>query len=275
MTENDLFTQLKSLKKINPSATWLKSNREILLSQIANSSVKELSPWKKLVIDVNSIFSIISQPALALGSLLLLLVGMSAFGHLAFNRMKPNDSLYIARIISEKAKLTTVFNTEAREKMEAQFATNHAEAITEVLARADVNDEVQVAKLNDSFNKELATVRTKVAKKNVVESDLVPMATSTEEDDILLTAGNSKDEAGLQLTLSEDLDLVATSTEEVVTKDVATSSEEVKSEEVAEVAEVELKAPEEILLDEAQSLFDNKEYSGALDKLKEVQELIK
>jgi hypothetical protein len=81
---------------------------------------------------------------------------------------------------------------------------------------------------------------------------------SSEED--LVVAGNGKEEDGLQLEIKDD------GNDAVVT---ATNTTEVK----LEVSPVS-KAPEEIL-EEAKTLFDNKEYDSALDKLKEVKELIK
>ncbi|MDD3285478.1 MAG: hypothetical protein PHG95_02485 [Patescibacteria group bacterium] len=275
MTDNDFLKQLKGLKNISPEASWLKSNREILLSQIANSGAKELAPYRRLLIDVRSFFAVASQPALALGSFLVLLVGVSLFGHLAFSRTKPNESLYIARIISEKAKLTTVFDSQEREKMEVQFAASHAEAITEVLAGTDVNDEAQVAKLNDSFNKELATVRTKIAgiKKGaqvaLAPTEVAPLA----EEDLLLTAGDGKDDAGMQIALNNGTALAAP-TASVLEADKAPAEVATPTEAVT-VAEESSSDKAEEALNEAQSLFENKEYSGALDKLKEVKEMIK
>jgi len=279
MSDNDFLKQLKGLKNISPAASWLKSNREILLSQIANSSAQELTPQRRLLIDVRSFLAAASRPSLVLGSFfLLLLAGVSFFGHLAFSRTKPNESLYIARIISEKAKLNTVFDSEERDKMEVQFATSHAEAITEVLAGTDVNDEDQVAKLNDSFNKELETVRTKIAviKKNNTQTVAVPSEIpAVSEEDILLTAGNGKDDAGMQIALNNSTTPLASPTAPVLAVDKVTPAETATpTPEVVTEKEVVADKAEEVL-NEAQSLFDHKEYSGALDKLKEVKEMIK
>jgi len=277
MTENNLLKQLKSLKKIKPEDSWLKSNREILLAQIANSGAQELSAWKRLIIDTRSFMSTVSKPAISFASLLLVLVGASAFSHLAFSKTKPNDSLYIARIISEKAKLTTVFNEEEREKMEVRFATNHAEDITEVLASKvlDENNQDQLAKLNETFNKEINTVRTRIVALNnkvaePVAADIVAPDKVNADEDTLMTATSEKDDLGVQLNVNAVADL------EPVLSDVATDTpEKIEPEVVTEEAPVlESKGAEEIL-DEAQSLFDNKEYDSALNKLKEVKELMK
>lgn len=272
MTDHDLLKQLKSLKNISPEASWLKSNREILLSQISNSGAKELAPYRRLAIDVRSFFAAVSQPVLALGSFFLLLVGVSAFGHLAFTRTKPNDSLYIARIISEKAKLSTVFDSQEREKMEVKFAAGHAEAITEILAQSDAGDEAQVAKLNDSFNKELATVRTKMATiKKSEPAAVVP--SSLQEEEMVMTAGNNKDDAGMQIALSNST-AAPTPAASVLDADKVPAEVATQTEAVTVADESSSDKAEEVL-NEAQSLFENKEYSGALDKLKEVKEMIK
>lgn len=265
MTETDLLKQLKSLKNINPEAAWLKRNREILLSQISNSGAKELSPWCHFSIDLRSLLQTVSQPAMAFASLFILLVGASAFGHLAFKQAKPNDSLYIARIISEKAKLSTVFNSAEREKLEVKFAASHAETITEMLAGTEIDaaNQDQVAKLNDSFNKEIETVRTKMAaiKKNNPVSEDVAIKPLVSEEELLITAGNTKDDAGTQLLINNDN----------IPVDKATETEMIKIDAPAPIVN---KAPEQVLA-EVQTLFDNKEYNEALDKLKEVKELIK
>ncbi|MCF7860429.1 hypothetical protein K9M09_02305 [Patescibacteria group bacterium] len=280
MTENNLLKQLKSLKKIKPEDSWLKSNREILLAQIANAGVKELSPWKRLVIDTRSFLATASRPAISLASLLLLLVGASTFGHLAFSKTKPNDSLYIARIISEKAKLSTVFNNEEREKLEVKFATNHAEDITEVLAanKMDENNQDQVAKLNENFNKEINTVRTRIVAlsnntKKLDNKETAVASSTISEDETLITATSDKDDLGVQLDVNEDVSVNADT--DAIAADTPELKAELENALSAEVSEAQdVKGAEEIL-DEAQSLFDNKEYDSALDKLKEVKELMK
>ncbi|PKM89395.1 hypothetical protein CVU83_00030 [Candidatus Falkowbacteria bacterium HGW-Falkowbacteria-2] len=266
MTENNFIKQLKDLKKITPDSAWLKSNREILLSQISNSGVKELSVWKRILIDARSFTMTVSQPALVLGALLLFATGASAFGHLAFNRAKPDESLYIARIISEKAKLSTVFNNEEKAKLEVKFAADHAEAITEVLSRTEegAHNEVKVAELNKNFDREINTVRARIAaiQKTAIAPEVSDSAVS--EDGIIISAGTEKDGAGLQLSINN-----GTVTPTTTATSSATGTLEVKTEPVKDV-----KAANEIL-DEAKTLFDNKEYNGAMEKIKEVRELIK
>lgn len=250
MTDKDLISKLNTLKTIKPDSTWMANNRDLLLSQISNSGARDLSAWQLFVINFNSFAKAIAQPVYALGAFVLILVSGSLFSHQVFGSAKPNDSLYIARIISERAKLNTMFNSDERNKMAVQFATEHAQDISNVLADPKFNTEEnkdQVEKLNASFDQEIKTVKSKI-------SYLIPKKVATLEEpkastsDIVSMAGSDKATSGVQIL-------------------------------EAKVATPEVKAPEvkseETIINEAKVLFDNKDYSKASDKLKEVDELIK
>lgn len=250
MTDKDLISKLNTLKTIKPDSAWMTSNRDLLLSQISNSGARDLSAWQIFVINFNSFAKAIAQPVYALGAFVLILVGGSLFSHQVFGGAKPNDSLYIARIISEKAKLNTMFDLDERNKMAVQFASEHAQDISNVLADPKFNTEEnkdQVAKLNASFDLEIKTVKSKI-------SYLIPKKVATPEEskastsDIVSMAGSDKATSGVQILEAK----------------VA----------APEVKEPEVKS-EETIINEAKLLFDNKDYSKASDKLKEVDELIK
>jgi hypothetical protein len=202
-----------------------------LYSQISNSGAKEISPWSSFVISFSSLAKTVSMPAMALGSFLILILATSIFSHELLVNAKPNQSLYIARVISEKARLNTILNTESRDKMAAQFATSHAQDIITVLSNPDVvTDEQEIAKLNESFKEEIKTVQKSIAKVNkpVVATNV---ATASEE---VFSAAALKDEQGVSINV------VASTTSDKI-------------------------------LEEANSLFDKKDYSNASKAL----ELIK
>lgn len=242
MTDKDLISKLNSLKTIKPDSAWMTSNRDLLLSQISNSGARDLSAWQLFVINFNSFAKAVAQPVYALGAFVLILISGSLFSHQVFGNAKPNDSLYIARIISEKAKLNTMFNSDERNKLAVQFATEHAQDISNVLADPKFNTEEnkdQVAKLNESFDQEIKTVKSKISYL-IPKSVKAPEVTNATGTDTVLMAGSEKATSGLQV-----LD-----------------------------AKVENKS-EDTIINEAKVLFDNKDYSKASDKLKEVDELIK
>ncbi len=277
MTDRELIKKLNTLKNIKPEAAWTSSNRELLLSQISNSGARELSAWKMFAINFNSFVKVSAQPAYALGVFLLILVGGGLFSHQVFNNAKPNDSLYIARIISEQAKLSTVFNSADRNKMAAKFSLEHARDISTVLADPNFNTEEnkdQVAKLSESFNKEIENVKTRISylapKTETVEPKKVDNTSA--EEDVVSMAGSEKDDRGLQVAEKQPV--------KAVIPVVATNSELVATNsETLSIAPIEISTSSTLttssILDEAKQLSDSKDYQKASEKLQEVSELIK
>lgn len=236
MTEKQLVQKLNNLREIQPDASWLKANRDSLFAQVSNSGAKDLTSWSSFVINFSSLIRTVSMPALAIGSFMLFIIVSSIFSHLLLVNAKPNDSLYIARVISERAKLNTILNTESRDKMAAQFATSHAQDIMTVLSDPTFNNnEADVAKLNESFKNEINTAKQSIAKVKTTKPDIastsnaVTIATASDE---VFSASLIKDEKGVSREV------------------VASSSDQI--------------------LEEVKTLFDKKDY----DQARKVLELI-
>lgn len=206
MTEKQLIQKLNNLREIHPDTDWLKSNRESLYSQISNSGAKELSSWSSFVINFSSLAKTVSMPAVALASFVVFILVSSIFSHQLLINAKPSDSLYIARVISEKAKLNTIFNAENREKMAAQFATSHAQDIITVLSDPSViKNEEEVAKLSENFKAEINTAKQSISKLGNNKPAATPViitnaATATSEE--VFSANLGKDEKGLSLSVA-------------------------------------------------------------------------
>lgn len=294
MSEKEFISQFKNLKRIRPQSSWLKSNREILLSQINNSGTENLSLVRRLLIDLRSFSLVVSKPVALIASLALFLVATAAYSHLAFKQARPNDSLYIARVISERVKLTTVFSPEEKKKLEARFAASHVEAIAEILAKeASLKEEInedKLARLNDSFNKEINIVREKIAVINnrqasdnsideVVSSEGESQDLSKDEEYSVIVADANKDEQGTQLSIADDNN----KTEDTLSSEneVETASEpendSLKDRQAAEseLATIldELQDPQ-LVLEEVQALFDAQDYQGALEKIRKFKKMI-
>lgn len=296
MNNRDLISKLNNFKKINPDQKWLDNNRELLLSQVSNSCAESLSVWKILVINLTSLSKAVSQPIYALGIFVLLLLGGSLFSQGLLAKTKPNDSLYIARIIAESVKLNTTFNTAERNKLALQYASGHAQDISAVLADPEFNtvdNSARVAKLNSSFNEEVKTV------KNRIKSLTVPTSSQSEEainnsgkseSADLVIADSFKDKQGISLVennSSESLvnggEKISSGTEKIKatgTGDTLNSgamltatTTNLNSSSTLEITNPSSAANK--ILDEAQKLFDSKNYSQAADKLKEVEKIIK
>jgi len=265
MTERELLKQLKNLKSVKPDSAWLKSNREILLAQVSNSGAEKLSAWTKVFIDLKSLVRTVSQPAFALGSFLVVLLGAGLFGPRILAGVKPNDSLYIARVISEKAHLNTVWNSEERDQLTLQYATDRAKDITTVLSDPSFNNDQhqdEVNKLNQNFNQEIAVVKTVI---NKIKPTTV---TPAPEEEAVVSAESAKDKDGVQIYTQPNAQGV-TPTAASTTKPASTGTEDAKAKDAG------TSKNSQAIIDEAQKMFDNKEYSQALDKLKQVDELIK
>ncbi len=268
MTDKFLIDNLKKLQTVSPDKEWQKNAKNIFMSQINNSGAKSLSYNDNFVILLKSLFSLSFKPVAMTIGFFMLVITTSVFAHQAFENSKPEDSLYIARIISERAKLSTVLDSKSRERLATMFAASHAEEISFMLADPNFDlaaNEKKVAKLSNSFDKEISSVRSSVAtwtkndetKKEETKLDLA--ASSTEpanEDDILISiADNNIDDLGISVSIN------TSQADELLTVE----------EEVPVIAELEIiKDPELIdLVNDAQTLKDQGLNEADKDKLQE------
>ena len=219
MTDRDLIKKLGNLKEIKPDSSWLKANRDSLYTQISNSGATDQSVWSSFVINVKSVLKTASTPAMAFGSLMLVLLGTSAYSHLLLTQAKPNQSLYIARELSEKAKLNTILNTQEREEMAGKFAANNAQDIINVLSDSSVKDEQEIAKLSTKLNEEIATVKKTVAKREQPAVQQIDTPATTTVNDAVFIASNEKDVKGLSIVQNTTQENKATSSVENLIKE--------------------------------------------------------
>jgi len=297
MNNKDLIAKLNNLKNISPDSAWLAGNRELLLSQISNSGAQKLSFWQVLGIDLASAFTAAAQPAYATAAFVVVLLVGTLVSAEFLSGTKPNDSLYIARIISEQVKLTTTFNTDARDRLAGQFAASHAQDISAVLANPEFNTEDnkdEVAALSDSFNKEMNTVKDRITRLAVSAKGRSDAAA-----ELLTIADSAKDQSGIQLfengdsasvsgqpaivpavsvlsSESSESSLAATATLSADARVAGGAAGATTSSSTLEAAAAPESSEEAIkILDEAKELFDAKDYGKASDKLKEINEIIK
>jgi hypothetical protein len=216
MTDRDLIKKLGNLKEIKPDSSWLKANRDSLYTQISNSGATEQSVWSSFVINFKSVLKTATTPAMALGSLMLLLIGTSAYSHLLLAQAKPNQSLYIARELSEKAKLNTILNTQEREEMAGKFAANNAQDIINVLSDPTVKDEQEIAKLSTKLNEEITTVKKTMAKREQTAVQQIDTPTTTNNNDAVFIASNDKDAKGLSVAQTVETKTATSSVENLI-----------------------------------------------------------
>lgn len=324
-----LLDQLKNLKTIQPDKQWKIKNQEILFHQISNStSPVVLTNQNKLVENLilayhyiihllRHIIHLLRQPAWAV-CFILIIFGMSAVAaaHVAARYSQPGDSLYVAKIINEKAQLAVTFDQEKQSNLEFKFATGHAKDITKVLNDLSAEHKDKAEKLSQDFKKEIKIARESIKSiKSKVYNDIDQSKNRVEniDQDNKADQNNHQSEQSKELTQVFSADLgrkekgmqvfknmdkqennieknienteSATNTEKI-TNSVTTSTDNSvgvivdnadiigtasSTLTVSSTAEILNLRNTEQVLDEAEKLFDEKNYSGVLEKLEEIK----
>jgi len=259
MTDRDLIKKLGNLKEIKPDASWLKANRDSLFTQISNSGGKKLTPWSYFVINFNSALKTASAPMIALASLVVVVFASGSYTHLLFSNVKPTDSLYIAREISEQAKLTTVMNQDDRQQLASKFAVNNAQDIATALSNPEnLKDGQEVAKLSTKFNEEIKTVQNTVTSATPTEP-AAPVAEPTQPAKApvqkvgtpvkKIAAATNSDEVFTAASGKDNKEVSIAGTTEKVTATTSTSTK---------------------IIEESQNLFSAKKYKEAAELLNQL-----
>lgn len=219
----NLNTQLNSLKNITPSNDYKSKNRELLLTQIYNTADAKPADFSFGFIAYFQQFSsefvsIIAQPAMVVGLVLISLFGGGLFGATASKGTKPGDSLYVAKRISEKTQLALTFGEKEKAQLRIDFAGNRVEEIEQVLADneqseaetkktvddlvSNVKSEVGAAKFGLQKISKNANIDKKVAEKAVGTVDKAS-STKTEnaknEEDEVFSANLGKEKSGISV----------------------------------------------------------------------------
>lgn len=287
MTEKELIKKLNGLKSIKLDSNFKEESGRVLYNQISNSS----SDFSASLNIFQKAFGYIAQPVWAV-FFVVVVIGGGIFGVQASNYSNPGDSLYIAKIISNKAKLAITFDEEKKTKMRIRFASDHAKDITKFLAESDPEEEnKETEKLSKNFKEQIDSVKTKLKEIKVVKKDEgeergeVAEENVPVDDEAVFGANLGKEEKGVQISIPDD-PISDSSNDENQTEENeeekaggeevsilnknneqnATGTEEVIEE--VDNSNNDLEKAEKIL-SEAEILFDSKNYNEALNKLNE------
>ena len=277
MENKELIKQLNSLKSIVPDSGWKEINREVLFSQISSSDIvasPEAEGFANIFILPQKMVRIFSTPSWAVFFVCLIVLSGGVFSVGAARLSKPDSSLYIARIISEKAKLAMTFNEDEKTKLSFQFANDHAKDIMEILVNTDLNNEAsktKAEKLTENFKEEIKVAKTKLKEMKVSKEP----ASSNDEGNgeaNIFSANLGRDEKGVQVVEPENPNIeIAKNLTAPVAKDV----QEEKA--TSTPAKTEVKSPSDNaykILEEAEKLSDVKDYGGVLNKLQEADTIV-
>jgi hypothetical protein len=177
--ERKLFKQLNSLslKEVKPRLDWVKSNRDILLSQIKAQQIFKI---KKNSLSGGEIFrsfipNFIWFKKLALVAIRpvgsIILIGVLALGggvftvNASFNSL-PGDALYPIKLTAEKVQLTLNTDERAKLAMEIEFAGRRIEELNRVNAGQDKGKEENIKIPLEAFAEEISNINARLESLN-------------------------------------------------------------------------------------------------------------
>jgi len=273
MTEKELLSQLNNLKNIKPDNAWKRQGRDILLSQISGGYFGGLTKQEETI--KGNIFSLLSsffaRPAVVVATILIVIFGGGVFSLNASRGSKPGDSLYIAKIISEKTQLAITFSEEKKAKLGIAFAGNRANEIAQILTSDNDGEKKTetVEKLTEDLKKEIISVKTRLKKINKENN-----SDGANEESEIFSANLGRENRGVQVynggEKNKDTDK-ENETAGVSADTLATSSKsnseknKNKEQDDGDIGKA---------LSEAGELLDKKDYSSTLNKLEEVDRIV-
>jgi len=252
MNDHFVAQQLKKLSQITPNADWVSQQRQVIKAQVYNGqqpSGVAFNHWTDLWLSFRYAFN---QPGVVVSAILaVVLLGGGTTSYLAGRTAQPGDSLYIARQINERAQLLAVsFDRAEQNKLKLAIASQR---VTEMAAVDTLGNQQQAANISREFKQtvsevkdKLAQAATKAAAVAVVQTGQVmettPIVNPTDADGTFSVA-TGKDKTG-RLEVSQTV-----------------------------VAPVATQTPSQIL-EEAEQLFDQQQYSATIDKLQAASDLL-
>ncbi len=267
-----MFKKLNNLKSIQPDNEWKIRCRKILFSQISNGqTAKELEQeksfsWKMFFGDLLPQWSRlgITRPAFVGYFVIVFLMSCGLAGVYASNNTKPGDSLYIAKIINEKAQFAITFDEKEKTKLNLEFAVNRAEEINQLLEKPVVEKTVEqeknkkVKELASNFKKEINQAKIRISKINIVN---VVNGNKSNKDQQFFSANLGKDNQRIEISEPVKNSNPVVREPQII---VANSNDSEKNNNQAASK----------ILEQAEKLFDEKNYSESIDKLNEVNTVI-
>ena len=153
-----IVKQLKNLKRVRPSTSWLESQRSFLLSEISKEEVQIIkSPEQGKKSFVFPIFNISKLFRPAFGIALVLIVFASSLGTVgiisAAQNSLPGDILYVLKTAVENTQMSFAGNDENKVKLSIKFANQRIDEFKQIADQPEKisNIEKTVQNLTDQL----------------------------------------------------------------------------------------------------------------------------
>jgi len=233
ISDKTIIGHIKKLSQVAPDESWKQKNRELLYNQISSTindnvlTAFTFGDFFRKNIFFQYILTI-PQSSLVAVFIFAFLASGSIFGLRASENSLPGDSLYIAKIVSEKTQQAFTFDDKDKAILSLEFAGKRAKEIDQVLAGVDVSkkNSEQVEKLVSDFKKEIGQAKIRLEKISkakeqekiddqqnanttksaevvaTAETDDVKNNTESESEEVVgvFTANNEKDGQGIEVS---------------------------------------------------------------------------
>jgi len=221
--------------KATVDQSWVKKNREVLSYQIFNGA--EYADNTLGFFDKLSLISKrILQPT-PIAALIALFFVVSGFvGVRASRNATPGEPWYIAKTISEKAQLATTFNETEKVKLNIEFAKERISELNKVESEDQNVTNKKVEEIAAGFKHQLQSAKDRITK---IES-------SKKVSEPLVKKDDAKEDTGV-----------------------------VSAESSKDSSGLQISVPAQKTLEEAEKLFNEKNYQEAANKLDEVGQQLK
>ena len=154
-----IVKQLKNLRRVRPSASWLESQRSFLLSEIAQNESPIIEERKSIfafpVFNISKLF----KPVFAIA--MVLIVFASSLGTIgvisAAQNSLPGDPLYTLKTAFEKTQMTLASSDENRVELSIKFATQRMDEFAQIANKPEKRDSME--KTVKNLNAQLVTVQ--------------------------------------------------------------------------------------------------------------------
>jgi hypothetical protein len=158
-----IIRKIKALKRVKPEASWLKSQRSFLLSEISRAENKKRDPSLVLPLFNFNILKIF-RPAFAFAlAIIILITSLVTIGaiSLAQNSL-PGDLLYPLKTAFEQTQLTFTPSQENKAKLSIKFATHRIDEFTQLIDKPEKKKDME--KTVKKFTEQLVSVQENIDK---------------------------------------------------------------------------------------------------------------
>lgn len=246
MTDKELVKKIKLLKNIEPDQEWLKSERAYILQEIAAQSVQEEKVEAKFAL---AGFFQFLKPRMVEATVLSLTLVLAVFSitAVAAQDALPGDSLYSAKIVTEKVLLTLKSGGQRDiTELETSLANRRLEEFSQLAQQQNTVEEEKITEAAQSIKNQISAVQNqldKVKKESSRDVKIIAQVVKerTKDFEDTLTKANEQLSPEIQEKVKQDVDEALNSAAAVR---MMTEEELAEQEQLKELEREEIEIPD-------------------------------